>query len=268
MPNPYKNKPNSFKFELSDIRPSFSLVRFVFISLFLHQFDKKYIEWLLKISCLIYLFLPMFKNIEYLSSFQSIVSSNVFISNYFFAIIGEKNYYQLTTLYLIAPLIALYFKEHGSINDDFISNYRQNNLDSESLLDLNKDTYDKENLNCRMSKIFFNERTLKKYYLVERYLYWAKLIGEKRRFSSDNSRIKILFIVSLIIVGMPFSLATPETLYYFMSLNIFIFIMIIILSQIFYSTRNIIKLGLLNSATHAAYYYYEKEQNSDNPFEF
>lgn len=271
MPNPY-NK-STYNFEVKDIRPIFAILRFVLPSWILHQFDKKYVEYILKIIVLFYIFLPLFDGVEIVKSIITIdLKSKIFISNYFDDIISDSKHQLLTTAYLLAPLIALYFKEHGSIIDDFMSKYKQHTDDTNtivsqsSVLDIEKDSYDKEDLSCRISKIFINERSLNRYYWITIYLFWARIIGEKRRVSSNDARIKILIIVSLLMLGMPLSLTDNESLYYKLSLSIFIFIMIVIVTQIFYSARSILKLSLLNNATHGAYYFYEKSQSEENPF--
>lgn len=230
----------------------------------MHQFDKKIVEVFLKLFIGIYIFLPLFNNFfgSVLVDFLYL-NSNFYITNYFFNLINKEKYQLLTTLYLLAPLIALYFKEHGSIIDDFISNFEQTdaagaNTNKASLLDLGKDNYDKETLSCRMSKLFINERSLQKYKLLVMYFNWIKITGEKRRIS--DIRVKILFIVLLIIIGMPFSLSESGTIYYKFSLSILVFILFIIVTQSIFSLRSILKMSLLNKATHGAYYYYEKEQ--------
>lgn len=266
MPNPYNNSNTNIQFELKDFFPALAIIQFVFPSWILHQFDRKIVEIFLKLFIFVYIFLPLFNNflgttlVDFLS-----LNSNFYITNYFFNLINKEKYQLLTTLYLLAPLIALYFKEHGSIIDDFVSKFEQTDSNETrankvSLLDLSKDTYDKETLSCRMSKLFINERSLQKYKLLIMYFNWVKIAGEKRRIS--DIRVKILFIVLLIIIGMPFSLSESATIYYKFSLSVLVFILFIIVTQSIFSLRNILKMNLLNKATHGAYYYYEKEQST------
>jgi hypothetical protein len=268
LPNQFtqKNKFNSL--EMSDILPAIAIFKFVIPSWIFHQFDNKYIQNLLKILLLIYIFIPLLN--QHISTEYININSHYFITNYFYSIIDKNSYSMLITLYLLAPLITLYFKEHGLIIDDFVSNYNKidnkNEENKDSLLDLDRDRYDLESLNCHMSKILTNERSLKEYYPANKYILWAKIIGEKRRNSAGDTRFKILIVVSLLILGMPMSLTNHESLYYMFSLSIFIFIMIIIITQIIYSSRSILKLSLLKSATDAAYYYYDKDKNKSEPF--
>lgn len=212
-----------------------------------------------------YVFLPLFE-----TTFQNTyvdLESSIFVVNYFYFMIDNCSYKLLISLYLLAPLITLYFKEHGSINEEFVSNYDKNTQTSNTWLDIDKDEYDAKNLNSRMNNILANKRTLSTdYYLVKKYTKWVIIVGEKRRKSSVYIRNKILIIVSLLIVGMPMSLSSPTSLYYMSSLSIFIFIMLLILTQILYSGRSILKLKLIDEATHAAYRYYEKNKKSEEPF--
>lgn len=269
MPNPYTS--TKFKFDnlvIQDIPPMYGIVKFLFTSFLFHIFDNKYFNFIINIVLIFYIFLPIFYAFNIISWSFLNYQSNWFIVNFLNSIIDVNKSQMLTTLYLSAPLIALYFKEHGTIIDEFMSKYKTSNKDNEddkivneSLLDINKDNYDRKDLPYKMSKIFANRRTLgDKYKFVNSYINWAIIIGEKRKISSNNLKMKILLIVSLLIVGMPMSLSLFGSKYYILSLGFFVLIMGIIVCQIVFVTRSIYKLSLLNDATHAAYYFYEKDQ--------
>lgn len=273
MPNPYAENKESFFYKLKSIgiegiRPAFAITKFTISSFLLHFFDDKYVVVISKTLIFLYIFLPFFKGLLPIPYVD--LTSKFFISNYFLSIIDANKYQLLTTLYLLAPLIALYFKEHGTIIDTFMSNYNNESKTEEqncnSVLDHDKDNYDKENLSVHLSKIIVNERSLKEHLFVEKYIKWTKIIGEKRRNSSSDTRNKILMIISLLMLGMPLSLASHATIYYLLSISIFIFVMVIIFTQIVYSARNILKITLLKSATDGAYYFYEVEMKKTEPF--
>lgn len=266
MANKFDQVNKFSDFSPSDILPAFAIIKFIVPSWIFHQFDKKYIQILLKIFLFLYIFSPLLVNQNFIAQYIDL-KSDYFITNYFYSMIHKENYSMLITLYLLAPLITLYFKEHGLIIDEFVSNYHKNSQNNkDSVLDLDKDQYDLESLNYHISTIFINERSLKNYYFVDKYITWAKIIGEKRRNSAGDIRFQILTVVSLLILGMPLSLTDHTSWSYMFSLTIFVSIMIIIIAQIIYSGRSILKLSLLKEATDAAYYYYEKDKNKSEPF--
>lgn len=228
-----------------------AVLRFLWLSHMFHFLDKckLYFQFLFYA----YLIFPLFVNIDSLH--------NCFISNLFIDLIRNNELGNLTSMYLLAPLLALFFKEHDNVITGFVGNYDLKSEASEeeskqkqrSLLDHNKDAYDVMPQGKKLWLLMANERVIESAQILENFLQMALIVGNKRKNGQGASSIIITIIIGMLIVGILLSGADRHTQSFAISAVLLLVIMSTLLFHIFYIFRTAIKSSLYNEALDAAY---------------
>lgn len=226
-------------------------IGYIFPSFIFIIIDYWIMQYGIKIFLLLYIFVPLFDSSIF----------NYTISDKFFSFFQNDTNYTLTSMYLLAPLITLYFREHDNIVSNFIADYEKKEVDTNentNLLSQDRDDYDLMSTGTKLAVLCANKRLLEeRSLLLFNFERIALFIGKKRQKAKRYASLKIIFIIILLIPGMLMSGAPKQSIYYLLSVGILLFIMLVIFIQILYALRTTAKTIVYHIALDASYYIYQ-----------
>lgn len=228
-----------------------AVLRFLWLSKIFHFLDK--CKLVFQIIFYIYLIIPLF--------FNTNNYHNYYITNLFIELLRNSQTSNLTSMYLLAPLLALFFKEHDNVITGFIGNYdlkpesseEESNKKQRSLLDHNKDAYDVMPQGKKLWLLMANERVIESTQSLKSFLHMALIVGNKRKNGQGASSIIITMIIGMLIIGILLSGADKCTQSFAISAVLLLIIMATLLLHIFYIFRTAIKSVVYSEALDAAY---------------
>jgi len=228
-----------------------AILGFLWLSRMFHFLDK--CKLVFQITFYIYLLIPLFINTD--------TYHNYYITNLFIELLRNSDTSNLTSMYLLAPLLALFFKEHDNVITGFIGNYdlkpeaseEESNKKQRSLLDHNKDAYDVMPQGKKLWLLIANERVIESTKSLKSFLHMALIVGNKRKNGQGASSIIITMIIGMLIVGILLSGAAKISQNFAISAALLLIIMTTLLFHILYIFRTAIKSVVYSEALDAAY---------------
>ncbi|UFS62743.1 hypothetical protein LOH54_01125 [Sulfurimonas sp. HSL-3221] len=194
------------------------------------------------------------------------------LSTYFVGLFAGNPTASLTSMYLLAPLIALYFREQSMIVDGFISDYDMERESSpkRTLLDEKKDDYDVMPNGIKLDKLMANQRFLNEFddgREIQKFINTAIAAGQKREKIKTVSPRKISVLVGLMIPGMMLSAAVHDSIAFVLSACLLLVIMTNIMAEVIYGLRSYGKSSLFKSATDASHHLMMEamQENAEKP---